>query len=383
MKLAWSDSTARFGAARTALVLLAIAMTGCTTKPSMTYDPTAPATANFPLKYSGIQDDRIGFARQFQAELVKVSDRPLAEFLHLPPSWRESASAKTAVMPSMASTGVLIAPGLFGECVDTQALPFTDGQVRDRSSVYTSAYETLQRSLGTHSVAAIPLAGRGGSDFNGERVAQALVRLQNDPAVRSIIIVSYSKGTADTLHAFAQLMHDGQMPSKPVALVSVAGAVMGSPIADRYAHMYASLQSLLELNACPSSHGADLSSITRQYRRQWLAQVEWPVQVSMYSVVAHAPRELIAPALLPFYDLLSLVDPLNDGQIVASDAILPGSTLLAEVRSDHWDLAIPLSTSGNPLTRSITSQRPFPRNALFLALIRHIVRELARRPSTP
>lgn len=380
MKQAWSDSIVRCGAARIALVLLAIAMTGCTTTPSMTYDPAAQATATLPLKYSGIQDGRVSFARQFQAELVKVSDRPLDEFLHLPPGWSDSAPANTAVMPEMAGTGVLIAPGLFGECVDVQALPFTDGQVRDRSMVYTSAYETLQRSLGAHSVAAIPLAGRGGSDTNGERVAQALVRLQNDPAVRSIIVVSYSKGTADTLHAFAQLMRDGQMPSKPLALVSVAGAVMGSPIADRYAHLYASLQSLIALDACLGSQGADLASITRQYRRQWLAQIEWPVQVPMYSVVAHAPRELIAPALLPFHDLLALVDPRNDGQIVASDAVLPRSTLLADMRSDHWDLAIPLSASRNPLIRSITTQRPFPRDALFLALVRHVARDLAHRP---
>jgi hypothetical protein len=38
---------------------------------------------------------------------------------------------------------------------------------------------------------------------------------------------------------------------------------------------------------------------------------------------------------------LSEWDERNDGQVLAVDAVLPGSTLLAEARADHWDVALP------------------------------------------
>lgn len=344
----------------------------------MTYDSTAPPTANLPLNYSGIRDGRLSFANQFRLELVNSSDRPIEDFIHLPPNLA-GPNPVIATPAVLTGTSILIAPGLFGECVDAQALPFTDGQIRNRHEAYTSAYEALKSNLGAYSVSAIRLSGRGGSDTNGERIAQALIQLENDSAVRSIIVIGYSKGSADTLHALAQLAREGQMPHKPMAFVSVAGAVMGSPIADRYAHLYSKLQGLIEIDACPGSQGTDLVSITRQYRSNWLAKAQIPNSVAMYSLVAHTQRASIAPALLPFYDLLSVGDPRNDGQVIASDAILPNSTLLAEVRSDHWDLAIPLSASRNALTRSITSQRQFPRDALFLAIVRHVSGDLERK----
>ncbi|MNT74026.1 hypothetical protein D3C72_2127970 [compost metagenome] len=41
--------------------------------------------------------------------------------------------------------------------------------------------------------------------------------------------------------------------------------------------------------------------------------------------------------------MLSHTDILNDGQLLATDAIVPGSVLLGYVNADHWAMAMPLS----------------------------------------
>jgi len=43
---------------------------------------------------------------------------------------------------------------------------------------------------------------------------------------------------------------------------------------------------------------------------------------------AFADRENISLILRPSYDKLSLVDPLNDSQVVFHDALVPGGALL-------------------------------------------------------
>lgn len=354
-----------------------MAISGCVISPSMTYDSKAPPTANLPLKLSGIIDGRSEFFARFTDELSKTNTENTEEFIH-PPADLAGKTRRPTTQPNLITTAVLVIPGLFGECVDDQALPFTDGKYRDRTQAYITAYENLKIQLGAYSVAAVRLAGRGSSETNGAHIAKALTELQRNNAVQSIIIVAYSKGSADTLHALAQLARDDRISKKPIALASVAGAVMGSPIADRYAPIYSALQGLIDIENCHGSQGSDFNSITRAFRSRWLTSTPLPTGVAMYSLVAHAQRELIAPALLPFYDLLSMIDPRNDGQIIASDAILPGSTLLAEIRSDHWDLAMPLAASRNPLIRSITSKRSFPRDELFLSIVRHLSEDLER-----
>jgi hypothetical protein len=86
-------------------------------------------------------------------------------------------------------------------------------------------------------------------------------------------------------------------------------------------------------------------------------------------VVAHAEIDQIALPLRAGSRLLAATDPLNDGQVIVSDAILPGSELLATARSDHWDVALPRDRHPNIFMRSFGSGRAYPREALFRALV--------------
>jgi hypothetical protein len=77
--------------------------------------------------------------------------------------------------------------------------------------------------------------------------------------------------------------------------------------------------------------------------------------------------------LRPGFDQLSVLDARNDGQLLASDAMLPRSTLLAEARADHWDVALPRDRHPNALIRLLSSGRAYPREALFRAMMQWVV----------
>ena len=81
----------------------------------------------------------------------------------------------------------------------------------------------------------------------------------------------------------------------------------------------------------------------------------------------------MAPPLRVTARQLAVIDPRNDGQLIAADAVLPASTLLAEARADHWDVAIPRDRDPNPLLRAATSGRSYPRAALFRATLKWVL----------
>jgi hypothetical protein len=98
-----------------------------------------------------------------------------------------------------------------------------------------------------------------------------------------------------------------------------------------------------------------------------------PARLHDDSITASAARDEIAPPLRPFHDRSSAVDARNDGQLLASDTILPGSVLLAEARADHWDVALPRVRHPNPLMRWLSTGRAYPREALFRATLKWVI----------
>lgn len=383
--MAWIDGPRRaVGDCETARTLavalvLALAGAGCAPVAMLPYRDTQPPTVSLPLALAGIADARAGFARLFAAELRASrsthGDTDTALWLHGGFAAQDASidrDTDIAFAARAASTTVLIVPGMFGDCVDTQSVPFGDGLPRPRERNLVDSYRQYD-DLGLRSIEAIALPSRVSSADNGRRLAARIRAEAARAGVEHIVLIGYSKGLVDTLHALAELERDGGVPAQVAAVVSLAGAVMGTPVADHYERLYQTLSPLVNPLDCTPSDGHDLASLTRRERVAWLAANPPPAGVRYYSIVSHAPRDQIAPGLRLFYDLLAGADPRNDGQLIAGDAVLPGSTLLAEARADHWDLALPINLHPSLLVRSLTSGRAFPRDALFRATIRWVI----------
>jgi hypothetical protein len=76
--------------------------------------------------------------------------------------------------------------------------------------------------------------------------------------------------------------------------------------------------------------------------------------------------------LRPSYDKLSLVDPLNDSQVVFHDALVPGGALLGYLNADHWAVAMPFNRVHPTLAAAFVTRNAFPREGLLEAIARFV-----------
>jgi len=374
-----SDVSAFARAALRGIGLLAALACGACAPRAVQPEGTTP-TVTLPISTAGIADSRQAFATLFDDELRASGAADAARddaWLHgVSPRAgdhaEQIAALERAFRERAASTSVLLVPGMFGDCVDTQSVPFGDGLVRTRERSAVDAYGQYA-DLGLLGIRLILLPGRATSAANGPLVAQAIRDESARPGVQRIVLVGYSKGTVDAMHALAQLQAEGGIPATVKALVSVSGAVMGTPLAERFERLYETVSPLVQPLDCSASDGHDLASLTRRERVAWLAANPLPGGLRYYSITAYAARDEIGPLLRPFHDQLSEVDARNDGQLLASDAMLPRSALLAEARADHWDVALPRDRHPNPFMRSLSSGRAYPREVLFRATVQWVV----------
>lgn len=364
-----------------------LACSACAPLLPVAYRDDLPLTVTLPLARAGVRDEREAFARLFDDALRSESGRAseaARDWLHgtAPPD-ADAAPASDALRARLAAiqaafetraaaTSVLLVPGLFGDCVSAQSVPFGDGVLRTPQRSPDEAYGAYA-ALGLHAIRLVPLPGRAPSAANALRLAEALRREAAAPGVRHIVVVAYSKGIADTLEALDRLAHDGGIPPELAAVVSVAGAVGGTPLADAMEGAYDRLSPLVTPLDCTPDQAGDLASVTRRERLAWLAGHPLPPGIAYHSIVAHAPLEHVAPPLRPTARQLNALDVRNDGQLIAGDAILPGGTLLAEAHADHWDVALPRNRHPDPWVRALSSGRDYPREALLRAAVTWVV----------
>lgn len=360
-----------------ALGLLVALGCACSAGPPLRDDPAGPPTVSLPLERAGIADQRPAFAAWFGDELARdpvFGGTAPPQWLHGPPPVVDPEAAvatNPAVTTRRARTAVLIVPGLFGDCLGPYSIPFGDGVPRPGPVDDGAAYSRFA-DLGFASIRKVPLPGRSSSAANGAVLATAIRTAADDEGIDAIILVAYSKGVADALQALAELASDDRRGAPVVALVSVAGTVLGTPIADRFEGLYRLVGARIRPLDCGASDGQEIASVTRAQRTAWLAANPPPADIAYYSIVAHTAPARMAPGLRTSARWLEPIDARNDGQVLAADAILPGGALLAEARTDHWGVALPRDADDRWLARTLGSAAPYPRDVLLRATLRWV-----------
>ena len=262
-------------------------------------------------------------------------------------------------LPEPRRLAVFLVTGAFSECVGDTSRPFSAGAARLQAA--GARVETLV------------VGGRSGPAHNARQIAAAIeaAGLRDDDAV---IVIGYSKGALDILHFVVDFP---ALAGKVDAVVSVAGPVFGSPLAEVADTAYARLAAGLPHDRCPPGDGQVIRSLTPEVATGWLASNPLPSGVRYYSIAAFTTREHMGRALVPSWKRLGETDPQNDGQVAAADAVIPGSTLLGYANSDHWAVAQMIEVS-HPHLVARPDPTPFPREQLFMAIVQFVVADIAQ-----
>jgi len=345
-----------------------IGIVGCGSA-SEVFDVNIPA---YTLSYIGappLQDARMRF-REIFCELIeskresqslniecedylwRLNDEPL------------SAELRTPLPAHDMHLRILIVLGAFSDCFPEIGKPYKLGT------------EHLMR-LG-YRIDYVPVSGRSGSDMNAAVIAKTVADLDVATSER-LLLIGYSKGTTDILHF---LVNYPDLAGKVSAVLSVAGAVNGTVIADRYAETYHKWFENLSLGKCRPGDGGVMDSLTRAEQFRWLVLHPLPQTVQYYSIATFGREENIQAGLRLTYELLEPIDPLNDGQLLIYDQLIPGSTLMAYVNADHWTVAVPVDEAFSGRDPGTVARNKKLRTLLFEAMILFMAERLQQTPGS-
>lgn len=361
-------TVARPGSLLTAL----LAAGGCATTPGAGELLLAPVQARTVAGAPAMRDGRPAFRGTFcstlrEEHLAAPDDAACDRWL-----WRltdEPAGDADRVVPlaNPEHLEVVLVTGAFSECVGEASRPFSAGAAR------------LQAAGAK--VRTVVVGGRSGTSHNAGQIADVLATSQIDDD-RKVILIGYSKGGLDILRF---LVDFPDLAKRVDAVVGVASPIFGTPLAELAEPAYAALVARVPYEKCPPGDGEVMASLRPGTASGWLAVNPLPAGVRFYSLAAFTTRGHVARALVPFWKHLGGTGVRNDGQVVATDAVIPGSTLLGYANADHWGVAQTIETE-HPVLAARQDPALFPLEQLFLAMVAFIaddlVQDAGRGPGT-
>jgi hypothetical protein len=257
---------------------------------------------------------------------------------------------------------IAFVPGLLGECFPslTQAFPLARAHLEEIG--YRTSYITVD--------------GLSSSAKNAREIRDAVAALDL-AADERLVLIGYSKGVPDILEGLVAYPALRQTAS---AVVSISGAVRGSPLSDDAPAWLLTLVDSMPGSDCDEEDDLAIESLKPSVRRRFLADHVLPADIRYYSLGSFTDRANISSLLRGDYDALAAFDPRNDSQVLFYDQIIPGGRLLGFVNADHWAVALPLSRTHPDLARAFVDRNAFPREILLEAVVRQVEEDLLATP---
>lgn len=345
---------------RLVLVGLILIAGGCGSP--MTYDLNAPAKILTPVGAAGVIDGRARYRQIFCGLLTEgIDPQPpgatCESWLHRLSDEPESATPPARNPLPLEKTRFFIVPGYAGDAAPANMMPWG-------ASIETLLSEGFQLEY-------LMVSGGGSAAHNADQIAEALQRLELTREDR-VVLIGYSKGTIDILHF---VVNHPEMVAKVDAVVSIAGAVNGSPLADEIPDKVGKIITKMGGGSVGDAGGMD--SLRRSVQMNWLARNPLPDGPQYFSLAAFTDRKNVSSILRGGYDRLALVDPRNDAQVIFYDQIIPASTLLGYANGDHWAVALPFQEQAKTYAATIMNRNRFPRTELLEAVLLYVQETLA------
>ena len=214
-----------------------------------------------------------------------------------------------------------------------------------------------------------------GIETNARQIRDAILALPEEAGPPRLVLVGYSKGAPDILEAIVRYP---EIRPRITAVVSAAGAVRGSALANDADQQQAELLRHWPRAECDKGDGGGVASLRPDVREEWIARNPLPPELPYYSLVTLPTPDRVSRVIEKSYRKLGKIDWRNDSQVFYDDEIIPGSTLLAFLNADHWAIAVPVNRSHAVTAATLTDQNDYPREALLEAVLRFVEEELDR-----
>lgn len=262
--------------------------------------------------------------------------------------------------PLPSSVRVIAVPGFLEECVSRLAATLTDGLAH------------LER-LGAKTATA-PMEGRGGAAHNARALRDFLLAL---PDGETVILVPMSKGMVDTMEMFALYP---ETAGRIAAVVSLVGAVWGSPLAHMAPNWLKWIERNLPLPTCKVHQGAAVQSLTPEIRAAFLKTYVPPAGVKVYALLAGVESAGMSQGMMSSFRALERAGGMNDGQMLLADQVPPGSEVLGVLNGDHIAVGLPFNRNPGFIARAVCrhglDKNAFPREVMLEAAVRRVLEDL-------
>jgi hypothetical protein len=351
------------------LLIFVLAACSATPFPRTDLESSVPLTL-LPASMAGVEDKRARFRDIFCA-VLESHGRALPDYRSC-----EKALTRVGVEPESKSRTVDL-----GRSQRRLAAVVIPGVGWDCFAQWLDTHHTIEQHLSGfgYSVSTLKVDGLSSSTRNAKYIRDALVEKFEADSQQKLVLIGYSKGANDILEA---LVAYPELRPYVAAVVSAAGAIGGSPLAEDASEAHLSLITEWPGAECTSGDAGAIESLRPSVRQAWLWGHSLPRDFPYYSLVSLPEEARISNALLPSHDRLSLVDSRNDGQLLFYDQIIPGSSLLGYLNADHWSVAAPIGRTHEFIGSTIADQNDFPREALFEAILRFVEEDLNAAEST-
>jgi hypothetical protein len=340
-----------------------LALAACA-KPLVPYSTNTPPLVLVPATRAGIIDQRGRFREIYCAVLEARRDlpdyRPCEQALTRVGEEPAGTAQPVELGPSNRRLVAAVVLGLGFDCIEEWLEP--RGSVADHLRRY--GYDLVL----------IKVDALSSTANNARQIRDALLAMPEESGPSRLVLIGYSKGAPDILDA---LVTYPEIYHRIAAVVSAAGAVGGSPLANDAKEYQANLLRHFPGAICEAGDGTAVASLRPAIRRAWLAANLLPTDVRYYSLVTFPQPERISSVMKSSYRKLARIDARNDGQLIFYDQVIPGSHLVAYLNADHWALAVPIARTHATVGAMLVTENAYPREALVEALLRFVEEDIS------